>query len=177
MKKRKYLIVLLTSIISLFFIAYMLVAVQHFFIKKSIMAEVIKNEYNLDLLLNEIEEIKEDTCIVINSANVENDEYLRELFVNHNLKEIHIQISTDKNLQRDGTFIFFMKEGNQQFKAVTYYGFYYTKFNKPIGFEGIIPYNEEKNISSWFGLHYKYHTEPIKDNWWYYEMKMYGVSL
>ena len=66
----------------------------------------------------------------------------------------------------------FLKEGNQQFKADTYYGFYYTKFNKPIGFEGIIPYDEE-DISSWFGLHYKYRTEPIIDNWWFFEMKMY----
>ena len=38
----------------------------------------------------------------------------------------------------------FLKEGNRQFKADTYYGFYYTKFNKPIRFGGMIPYAEEE---------------------------------
>ena len=172
MKKRKYVIVLLISIVSLLFIAYVVDTVHHFIMKKSIMDEIEKNKSNLDLLLSEIEEIEESTCILYDSIEVENNEYLRELFINCNLDEIRIHISSEEYLQVDGTFIYFLKKTKQKFGTGTRYGFYYTELNETIGFGGIDAFKEGENIT-WFGVHYKYHAEQIKDNWWYYEIKFY----
>lgn len=142
-----------------------------FFMKEIISDKIMENENNLGMLLDNLEKDEKVIHMTIQQSDAEGTMYLRELFMNCNLQEIFITMDKDVILNDKGSYIFFPINKSKMSLGVEY-GFYYTEFNKPISYYGVLPYEDgEKSI--YFGMCYQYDTEPIKDNWWYYEIKFY----
>lgn len=147
--------------------------ISSFFMKEIISDKITENENSLSMLLDNLENDEKAVHMVIQQSDAEDTIYLRDLFINFNLQEIFISVNKDIILDDKGTYVFFPINKNKLSMSLDVeYGFYYTELNKPIRYYGLLPYKDGEK-STYFGMCYQYHTEKIKDNWWYYEIKFY----
>lgn len=143
-----------------------------FILKKDLICKMNNNMYNLDLLIREINEYEDEVNKVIKFDDVENSEYVKELFINFNLEEIFISVENDEIMQTDTVYVLFIVKRKKLLLTSDFnYGFYYNSSNESTGFFDVGSSEEGENY--WLGFHYKYHTEQLKNNWWYYEMRYY----
>lgn len=107
---------------------------------------------SLNQLINDVNSYESEVNIVIKYEDIKDTEYLRELFIDLDLDKVVICVDDNKISQYKDT-----------------YGFYYASQNQSTRLFNIMPSEEGENF--WLGLHYKYHAEKFKDDWWYYELK------
>ncbi|MBO5055712.1 MAG: hypothetical protein J6C64_05070 [Lachnospiraceae bacterium] len=173
LKKRNSIICMIIVMIVIITLWLIKGKICSFFMTEVITNLVMENENNLNMLVDNLESNEDEVHTTLQISDVEDIEYLKVLFNKCNLQEIFISVNRDNMINNKGTYIFFMTDKNKRLMPSNVeYGFYYTELNEPTRYWGLFPYKEGEKIS-YFGMCYQYHTEQIKDNWWYYEMKFY----
>lgn len=148
-----------------------------FKLRKETIRNVLQYQEDLNLLIEDKLFTYEERFIVAEeSANEYAIEYsalkneeLNKIFEKMQLEKISIGMLRSEN-NTEKPFVFFsIRNTVPQIKNIEY-GFYYTEADKPTGYMDIVNYEGNAVESSFWGINYRYKTEKIKDNWWYYEM-------
>lgn len=169
---KKYKIILFVIVVFILIIICGLVKEKgvSFLLKESLVYKINNNMDSLNQLINDVNSYDSEVNIVIKYEDIKDTEYLRELFIDFDLEKIVICVDDNKISQCKDTYVLFVvKRKKLLLSPDLNYGFYYTSQNQSTRLFNIMPSEEGENF--WLGLHYKYHAEKFKDNWWYYELR------
>lgn len=132
--------------------------------EKNIIKTVKKNQELLNQVPNEIKNFSNYGSIRITKNSNSNTKVFKDVFDLGIIKHI----DTDFNDKRFNIFFYCYGEGFGS--AMSYYGFYYTEDNLPIGWEGW-DVNFTAKGDGWTAEEPdSYYTEMITEKWFYYEI-------
>lgn len=105
LKKRNSIICMIIVIIVIIALWLIKEKICSFFMTEVITNLVMENENNLNMLVDNLESNEDEVHATLQISDVEDIEYLKELFNKCNLQEIFISVNRDNMINNKGTYI------------------------------------------------------------------------
>lgn len=114
--------------------------------------------YNMETMLQESGE----NMISCNKSEYQDKGYDSSLFKKYPICSVMAKEKDGELIQIDIDFVF-------PPNPYTYWGIYYSPTDEPLDWNGGRELQEDNGIYTEYGSYYRYETERIKENWYYYQ--------